>query len=209
MPSKSTDVVWKHFRFSYSNFNLHHWQNHAHCKHKWVHTFTAFWGDGVKCRVKCFISNISAAKPGSGASALYCAIITEETPPCNQDLNPSFPQRMVRCQSCVLFLAVSSNNSSTTALRHCWAGEKPQSFSSCAGAQSHRHHGGGKGRNGHASEDFTRPWIQGRCHLHQPSNWLSSASKLYKSTAGFFPECKVQLYILHNILWVQKKTIFK
>lgn len=36
---------------------------------------------------------------------------------------------MVRCQSFVLFLAVSSNKGNTTALRHCWAGEKPQSSS--------------------------------------------------------------------------------
>lgn len=149
--------------------------------------FTAFWGDGVKCRVKCFISNLSAAKPGSRPSALDCAIITEETLPQNQDLKPSLPQRMVRCQSFVLFLAVSSNKGNTTALRHSQAGENPQSSSpavlepTATGTMAKV-----KGRNGHTSEDFTSSWIQARCHLHQPSNLLSPASKVYKSTAGFF-----------------------
>lgn len=43
----------------------------------------------------------------------------------------SIPQRMVRCQSVVLLLAVSSKGNIRVP-RHCWAGENPQSSSPAA-----------------------------------------------------------------------------
>lgn len=114
-----------------------------------VCTFTASWCDGVKSRVEHFISNLSGAKPGSRASALYCAIIMEEreSTMCLGPKSTTSPENDedVRCL-CFSWQWLQAGDENKgqhhrpEALLGRWV--PPVFLPGSAGTQSHRHHRG-------------------------------------------------------------------
>lgn len=126
--------------------------------------------------------------------------------PHNWDLNPSLLQRaMEDVRPLCFFWQWAQAGNKNEGQHHgpeASLGRQvlPVLLHSGARTQSHRHRGGWWGD--HTFGDFTNHQFQGRCRLHQLSSWLSPASnEIYKSPAVF---SEVQLYILHNILWIQQ-----
>lgn len=109
-------------------------------------TFTASWGDGVKSRVKCFISNLFTVWVKSISSLLH-NYNGKERRTHHRDLNPSLLQRSMKDALFWQFAQAGNKNEGQHRGPEALLGRQlsPVLPSSIAGTQSRRCHRGSRG----------------------------------------------------------------